>query len=224
MREELGIAAVSQLRQIYTAFSTYGQWYNGAAGMDGARFTKLTADCGLAGRGRRLKNTDVDLVFAKVRTRGARVITFEQFVDALAELAQRAALPLVDVARHVLSTEGPVTRATEAIAVRFYDDKVRLRSALVCSLLFPSLSSVSVLPLLFVSVVSLCCLSLSLLSVDTLTCSPQACRAHTPARGRTAAARRRTTTARRTSRRSSPAPTSPSSGGRPAPALSLIHI
>jgi p25-alpha len=53
--------------QVYTAFATYGQRYHGSNGLDGARFMKLTADCGLTGRGRRLKATDVDLVFAQAR-------------------------------------------------------------------------------------------------------------------------------------------------------------
>jgi p25-alpha len=62
----------------------------------------------------------------QVRSRGERVITFEQFVSALAALAARANFSLSDVASQVLQCEGPVTRATEALPVRFYDDKARL--------------------------------------------------------------------------------------------------
>ena len=125
VRDELGKEAVAGLQHVYTAFATYGQRYNGSSGLDGARFMKLTADCGLTGRGRRLKGTDVDLVFAQVRSRGARVLTFEQFVSALAALAARANYTLADVANQCLQCEGPVTRATAAQSVRFYDDKVR---------------------------------------------------------------------------------------------------
>jgi hypothetical protein len=125
VREELGPEAVHGLRQVYSAFATYGQRFNGANGLDGARFMKLCSDCGLVGRGRRLKGTDVDLVFAKVRSKGARVLTFEQFVDALSELGARANLSLNEVVQKCLQSEGPVTRATEALSVRFYDDKVR---------------------------------------------------------------------------------------------------
>jgi hypothetical protein len=128
VREQLGSQAVAGLRQVYTAFATYGQRYNGTNGLDGARFTKLTVDCGLTGRGRRLKGTDVDLVFAQIRSKGARVVTFEQFVSALAALAQRANLSLTDIVQQVLQSEGPVTRATETLSVRFYDDKVCLLS------------------------------------------------------------------------------------------------
>ena len=48
-----------------------------------------------------------------------------QFVSALAALAQRANFNLAEVAHQVLQCEGPVTRATETLPVRFYDDKVR---------------------------------------------------------------------------------------------------
>ena len=125
VREELGSDAVHGLKQVYSAFATYGQRYNGTNGLDGARFMKLCTDCGLVGRGRRLKATDVDLVFAKARSKGARVLTFEQFVSALASLGERANLSLSEVAQKCLQSDGPVTRATEALNVRFYDDKVR---------------------------------------------------------------------------------------------------
>ena len=40
--------------------------------MDGRQFAKLTKDCKLVGGG--LTNTDVDLIFAKVKAKNARKI------------------------------------------------------------------------------------------------------------------------------------------------------
>lgn len=125
VKAELGASAVAGLRRVYKAFATYGQRYNGAIGLDGARWLKLTQDCGLVGRGQKLRNTDVDLVFAKVRTKGERVLSFEQFIEALDALGHRCGMSLADIATKCLASNGPVTRATIASNVRFHDDKVR---------------------------------------------------------------------------------------------------
>ena len=98
--------------QVYQAFATYGSRYNGTSGLDGARFMKLTNDCGLTGRGRRLKATDVDLVFAQVRTRGARVITFEQ-------VRLHRPIHLVSIA----NCHGGAFRQARMVCVRLYADR-----------------------------------------------------------------------------------------------------
>lgn len=83
-------------------------------------------DSGLVGRGQRLNRSDVDIVFAKTRTKGERVLSFEQFVEALDALGQRCNCSLADIASQVLESGGPITRGTVAEGVRFYDDKVIL--------------------------------------------------------------------------------------------------
>ena len=125
VKSELGPSAVAGLRRVYKAFATYGQRYNGAIGLDGARWLKLTQDCGFVGRGQKLRNTDVDLVFAKVRTKGERVLSFEQFIEALDALGHRSGMNLAEIATKCLASNGPVTRATVAGSVRFHDDKVQ---------------------------------------------------------------------------------------------------
>lgn len=82
-------------------------------------------DSNLVGRGQRLNRSDVDIVFAKTRTKGERVLNFEQFVEALDALGQRCNYSLADVASQVLECGGPITRGTVAEGVRFYDDKAR---------------------------------------------------------------------------------------------------
>ena len=76
-------------------------------------------DSGLVGRGQRLNRSDVDIVFAKTRTKGERVLNFEQFVEALDALGQRCNYSLADVASRVLECGGPITRGTVAEGVRF---------------------------------------------------------------------------------------------------------
>lgn len=55
--------------------------------MDGARFLKLCRDCQLTDK--QLSTTDVDLVFAKVKSKGQRRISFKQFLTALAMISDK---------------------------------------------------------------------------------------------------------------------------------------
>lgn len=48
---------------------------------------KLCKDCGLVDKA--FTTTDVDLIFAKVKAKTARKITFQQFVMALREIAKK---------------------------------------------------------------------------------------------------------------------------------------
>lgn len=70
---------------------------------------------------------------AQVKSKGARRITFTQFVDALALVAAKKGTPLADVAADVLKAEGPAVSGTKADYVKFHDDKVGSESA--CQLL-----------------------------------------------------------------------------------------
>ena len=49
--------------------------------MDGKGFAKLAKDTKLIDK--KLTNTDVDLIFSKIKERTARRITFPQFADGL---------------------------------------------------------------------------------------------------------------------------------------------
>lgn len=62
---------------------------------------------------------------AQVKTKGARRITFSQFVEALALVAARKGSTLADVAGAVLAADGPSVTGTKAEYVKFHDDKVR---------------------------------------------------------------------------------------------------
>jgi hypothetical protein len=61
---------------------------------------------------------------AQVKTKGARRITFTQFIDALALLAAKSGSAIADVAKAVLAADGPSVTGTKAEYVKFHDDKV----------------------------------------------------------------------------------------------------
>lgn len=55
--------------------------------MEGKNFIKLCKDCKLMSKA--LTTTDIDLIFTKVKTKGARKIPFDQFVNAVDAIAAK---------------------------------------------------------------------------------------------------------------------------------------
>ncbi|KAK9810553.1 hypothetical protein WJX73_000223 [Symbiochloris irregularis] len=119
-----------EVLEVFTAFAMYGSGSVGATTprntaaveLDGSRFAKLCREAGLLGG--RLNATAVDLVFSKVKGKGARKIGWTAFEKALVLLAdERKADPLT-VARAVAACQGPRNNATTAaVRVRLHDDK-----------------------------------------------------------------------------------------------------
>jgi len=89
--------------------------------MDGKTFAKVTKDCHLIDK--KLTPTDVDLIFAKVKDKAARKITFGQFEEGLRQCADKKGVSFDKVKDSVMSTGGPVFTATKADNVKFHDDK-----------------------------------------------------------------------------------------------------
>lgn len=59
----------------------------------------------------------------QVKTKGARKITFAQFVDALALIADKRSTTLCEAAQIVVAANGPAVSGTKADYVKFHDDK-----------------------------------------------------------------------------------------------------
>lgn len=96
--------------------------YNGTQKtMEGKSFAKLAKDCKLIDK--KLTATDVDLIFAKVKDKSERRITFAQFENGLAMFAEKKGVAPDEVVAKVLSTGGPQFQGTQADNVRFHDDK-----------------------------------------------------------------------------------------------------
>merc|ERR1712096_311857 len=58
--------------------------------MDGQTFVKVVKDAGLRELWKRCAPTDCDIIFAKVKTKGQRKITFPEFCQAIDEVARKA--------------------------------------------------------------------------------------------------------------------------------------
>lgn len=87
--------------------------------MGSSHWMKLCRDTGLIGKKNGIASTECDLVFAKVKARGARKISFAQFMDALGIIASKMDTTVVDVARRIVETNGPSVNGTVVSTPRF---------------------------------------------------------------------------------------------------------
>lgn len=89
------------------------QSYNGKeTTMDGKSFAKLAKDTKLIDK--KLTTTDVDLIFAKVKDKAARRITFKQFLNGLQQFADKKSKDVEEVKAKVAGSAGPVLAGTKA--------------------------------------------------------------------------------------------------------------
>ena len=89
--------------------------------MEGKSFAKLAKDCGLLDK--KLTATDVDLIFAKVKAKTERRITYAQFMNGLGEFATKKGVDKSAVIEKVAQSKGPKLVGTKAEANKFHDDK-----------------------------------------------------------------------------------------------------
>jgi len=111
------------LRDVYYAFA-------GGSEMDGRAFVKCLKDSGLLDE--RLKTVQADLIFARCKQKGARKMSFDRFVGALREVAQKRSLPQEEVVDMICVAHGPDYESNTSCAVeevaslgpeRFFYDK-----------------------------------------------------------------------------------------------------
>lgn len=81
---------------------------------------KVAKDSGLLDA-KSLTTTDIDLIFAKVKTKGAKKITFPQFKEALSHFAAKKGLTSVE--DQILAVGGPIFTGTKTEKVKWHDDK-----------------------------------------------------------------------------------------------------
>ena len=89
--------------------------------MDGKTFAKLSKDCQLLDK--KVTTTDIDLVFAKIKDKAARKITYEQFKNGVAQIAAKKGVSAEEIEKHICTTGGPKFQGTKADFVKFHDDK-----------------------------------------------------------------------------------------------------
>ncbi|KAL0023967.1 hypothetical protein WJX77_004039 [Trebouxia sp. C0004] len=120
LRSTMGMEAERALRKIFTSFASFAVRVP-IDDLDGAKFSKLCRDAKLLGK--QFNAIDVDIVFAKVKVKGQRRITFDQFVNALGIIAEKKGQSLKDVIQPILQAGGPSVTGTKAGYVKFHDDK-----------------------------------------------------------------------------------------------------
>ncbi len=89
--------------------------------MEGKSFAKLAKDSKLLDK--KVTATDIDLIFAKVKDKAERRITFDQFVKGLELIGEKKGLSAEQVHEVILGSGGAQFKGTEAEKVKFHDDK-----------------------------------------------------------------------------------------------------
>ncbi|XP_015213209.2 tubulin polymerization-promoting protein isoform X1 [Lepisosteus oculatus] len=81
-------AELTALEESFRRFAIHGDTRATGKEMHGKNWSKLCKDCGVID-GKNITLTDVDIVFSKVKKKSCRTITFDQFKEALGELAKK---------------------------------------------------------------------------------------------------------------------------------------
>ncbi|XP_040209270.1 tubulin polymerization-promoting protein [Rana temporaria] len=85
-REGATSTSLSALEEAFRKFAIHGDTRATGKEMHGKNWSKLCKDCQIID-GKTVTTTDVDIIFSKVKAKSCRTITFQQFSDALEELA-----------------------------------------------------------------------------------------------------------------------------------------
>ncbi|KAJ8415826.1 hypothetical protein AAFF_G00403830 [Aldrovandia affinis] len=79
---------LTALEESFRRFAIHGDTRATGKELHGKNWSKLCKDCGVID-GKAITLTDVDIVFTKVKKKSSRTITFDQFKEALGELARK---------------------------------------------------------------------------------------------------------------------------------------
>ena len=89
--------------------------------MESKQFSKLCKECKLIDK--KFTLNDIDIVFAKVKSGKVKTITFNEFENALAEIAKRKSTTKTRVEDAVKKHGGATYSGTKADHVALHDDK-----------------------------------------------------------------------------------------------------
>ncbi|NXW85907.1 TPPP2 protein, partial [Alopecoenas beccarii] len=79
---------MAAVEDAFRKFAVYGNTAASGNDMTGKNFSKMCKECGVMD-GKAVTSTDVDIVFNKVKAKGARTITFAEFQEAMKELCSK---------------------------------------------------------------------------------------------------------------------------------------
>ena len=107
------------LQAAFEAFASFGT--APTKEMDNAHFTKMLKESKIID-GKTFTGTDADLLFSKVKAKGARKITFAEFQKSLTDIAAKKKTTAEAIAQ-IIETSSPQSSGTKADNVKFHDDK-----------------------------------------------------------------------------------------------------
>lgn len=106
-------------QESFEAFASFGS--APTTEMDNSHFSKMLKECKIIGKA--FTSTDADLLFSKIKAKGARKITCADFqTNGIPEIAKKLKKANEDI-EAMISAASPVAHATKTDAVRFHDDK-----------------------------------------------------------------------------------------------------
>jgi hypothetical protein len=132
----------SSLQEMFLRFSPAGE-------MDGKTFCKVAKDADIIGKSLSTSEygnfriiclsvfeilipssltsfsiaVDIDIIFAKVKDKSARRISYNQFETGIHEFAHKMGTPFEKLAKILMDTGGPILQGTVAEANKYHDDK-----------------------------------------------------------------------------------------------------
>ncbi|XP_028839268.1 tubulin polymerization-promoting protein family member 2 [Denticeps clupeoides] len=83
-----GSVSTADVEMAFKKFAIHGDTKATGKEMNGKNFVKMCKDCKVID-GKNVTSTDVDIIFSKVKPKSVRVITFEQFTQAMTELSMK---------------------------------------------------------------------------------------------------------------------------------------
>ncbi len=89
--------------------------------MDGRQFAKVFKDGKFLNK--KLTSVDVDMAFAKIKSKGSRRIKYKEFLKGLTLLAPKRGWTFEQFAQKIASQGGPKFKGTKAAYNKFHDDK-----------------------------------------------------------------------------------------------------
>ena len=105
----------SSLEQVFTAYTL------GKPEMDTRTLVKVFNECGILDK--KFNKNAVDIIFSKVKTKGAKHIDVNQFEKAIEEAAKEKKISKSKLEEKILKNGGPTYTGTATDKVRLHDDK-----------------------------------------------------------------------------------------------------
>ena len=116
--EEVKHQPAANLQGVFSEFT------QGAKEMDGKTFAKMAVDCKIVGKA--CSKTDIDLIFAKVKDKTARKITYPQFAAAIEHCATKRGESTADLEAKVLASGGKTLTGTQPyVCIFLFERKPR---------------------------------------------------------------------------------------------------